>query len=61
MREETLIRQAALDSKVCTYWLLSGALILTLTIVGIPLLLLWFPIGSVFTKRYLDRNEKYDH
>ena len=55
MREETLIRQAAFDSKVCTYWLLSGALILTLTIVGIPLLLLWFPIGSVFTKRYLDR------
>ena len=40
---------------MCTYWLLSGALILAATVVGIPLLLLWFPIGMVFTKRYLDR------
>jgi len=55
MSEETHIRKAEFNSKVCTYWLLSGALILTSTIVGIPLLLLWFPIGLVFTKRYLDR------
>ncbi len=55
MDEEKYIRKAEFNTKVCTYWLLSGALILTLTIVGIPLLLLWFPIGLVFTKRYLDR------
>ena len=55
MSEETCIREAEFNSKVCTYWLLSGALVLTVTIVGIPLLLLWFPIGFVFTKRYLDR------
>jgi putative membrane protein len=57
MSEERHIRRAEFNSKVCTYWLLSGAIIMTATIVGIPLLLLWFPIGLVFTKRYLDRME----
>lgn len=55
MSEDTHIREAEFNSKVCTYWLLSGALVLTLTVFGIPLLLLWFPIGLVFTKRYLAR------
>lgn len=55
MSEETYIRKAEFNPRVCTYWLLIGAIILTVTIVGIPLLLLWFPIGLVFTKRYLDR------
>ena len=55
MNEEEYIRKAEFNTKVCTYWLLSGALVLVYTIVGIPLLLLWFPIGLVFTKRYLDR------
>ncbi len=57
MNEVQSIRKAEFNTKVCTYWLLSGATILTSTIVGIPLLLLWFPIGLVFTKRYLDRME----
>jgi len=57
MTEEIHIKRAEFNSKVCTYWLLSGALIFCYTIVGIPLLLLWFPIGLVFTKRYLDRME----
>ena len=57
MNEETYLRKAEFNLKVCTYWLLSGALVLTITIVGIPLLLLWFPIGFVFTKKYLDRME----
>ena len=57
MSEERHIRKAEFNSKVCTYWLLSGAIIMTATIVGIPLLLLWFPIGWVFTKRYLARME----
>jgi len=55
MDEGKYIRRAEFNTKVCTYWLLSGALILAVTIVGIPLLLLWFPIGRVFTRRYLDR------
>lgn len=53
MSQKTYIRKADFDPKVCTYWLLSGALIMTLTLVGIPFLLLWFPFGLVFTKRYL--------
>lgn len=55
MSEEKLIRTAEFNPKVCTYWLLSGALIMTLTLVGIPLLVLWFPIGLVLTRRYLQR------
>lgn len=57
MSTETYLRKAEFNPKVCTYWLLSVALVLTVTIVGIPLLLLWFPIGFVFTKRHLDRME----
>ena len=55
MSTETIIREASFDPKVKTYWLLSGALVFVLTIVGIPLLLLWFPLGLFFTGRYLDR------
>ena len=55
MNQETVIREASFDPKVKTYWLLSGALVFVITIVGIPLLLLWFPIGLIFTGRYLDR------
>ena len=57
MNEETYIRKADFNPKVCSYWLLSGALILTITVIGFPLLLLWYPIGLTFTKRYLDRME----
>lgn len=57
MSTETYLRKAEFNPKVRTYWLLSVALVLTVTIVGIPLLLLWFPIGFVVTKRHLDRME----
>ena len=52
--EENVIATAEFNPKVKTYWLLSGALILTSTIVGIPLLLLWIPLGLIVTQRYLD-------
>ena len=57
MTEETLIREAAFEPKVCNYWLLSGIVVLTVTIVGIPLLLIWIPLGLFFTRRYLARME----
>lgn len=57
MREEKLIRKAEFDPKVCQYWLLSGTLILAISVVGIPLLLLWIPLGLIFTKRYLQSME----
>jgi putative membrane protein len=55
MEGDPHILQAEFDPKVRTYWLISGALICVLTIVGIPLLLLWIPIGRYFTGRYLAR------
>lgn len=57
MSEEHLIRHATFEPKVCSYWLLSGIIVLTVTIVGIPLLILWIPLGLFFTRRYLDRME----
>ena len=57
MSAENTILTAELNPKVCVYWLLSGALVFIMTIVGIPLLILWLPLGFVFTKRYLDRME----
>ncbi len=57
MSSEQNILEADFNPKVCIYWLLSGALVFVITIVGIPLLLLWFSLGFAFTKRYLDRME----
>jgi len=53
LREEGVLRKAEFDPKVQIYWLLSGAWILAVTIVGIPLLPLWFAIGKAVTGRYL--------
>ena len=53
--DEPILRRATFNPKVRTYWLLAGALILTVSIVGIPLLILWFPIGHALTGRYLAR------
>jgi len=55
MEKERSIRSATFNPRVKTYWLLSGAMIFVLTIIGIPLLLLWFPLGMIFTGRYLDQ------
>jgi len=53
LREGKILRTAEFDPKVRTYWLLSGAWILTVAVVGIPLLPLWFFIGKAVTGRYL--------
>lgn len=53
--DEAVLLQATFDSKVCTYWLLTGAFVLTVSIVGIPLLIFWFPIGYALTGRYMER------
>ncbi len=57
MIEEKLISEAEFTSKVCVYWLMHIALTLTVTVVGIPLLFLWLPLGLVFTTSYLRRME----
>lgn len=53
MSKEQVLKRATFNKQVCTYWLLSGAMVFCLTIVGIPLLLLWFPIGLIVCQRYL--------
>ena len=45
--------EAEFNPRVRTYWLLHGAMILTVTVVGIPLLPIWFLVGHYFTSRYL--------
>jgi putative membrane protein len=57
MEPETVIRKAEFNEWVCQYWLLSGCLILTVTIVGIVLLPFWVLIGLIVTRRYLARME----
>ena len=51
--EDKIIHQADFESNLGLYWLLSGAAYFSLSIVGIPLLLLWFPIGLWGTRRYI--------
>lgn len=55
MEKDQLVRTAEFDPKVKTYWLLSGVLICVITLVGIPLLLIWIPLGLYLTGRYLAR------
>ncbi len=53
MKEEKVILKAQFNPKVKTYWVLSPALALVCTIVGIPFLLIWVPIGLMVCGRYL--------
>ena len=57
MAKEQMILKAEFSDNVCKYWLLSGALTCVLSIVGIPFLLIWIPLGLVFTRRYLQSME----
>lgn len=50
-----VIWDAEFNPKVKTYWLMGGALILFVTVVGILLLPIWFLIGNNLTGRYLKR------
>ncbi len=51
----TLLESAEFNPAVRKYWLLSGSLILFITVAGIPLLLFWWILGMYVTGRYLDR------
>ena len=48
-----ILWEAEFNPRVRTYWLLSGALILTVTVFGVALLPFWFLLGNYFTGRYL--------
>ena len=53
-QEETVVWEAKFNEKVTTYWLMNGAIVMAVTIVGIPLALIWVFVGKIFTKMYLD-------
>ena len=52
--DENCIASAEFHPKLGMYWLMAGALILGLSIIGIPLLLLWVPVGLWVTQRYIN-------
>lgn len=53
MADEVVLREAAFNRKVRSYWLLSGTIVLVVTVVGIVLLPFWWLLGHLFTERYL--------
>lgn len=55
MSEDRIIRTATFNPKVCNYWLLSISIVFVATVIGIPLLLIWLPVGMYFTRKYLSR------
>ena len=54
MNTPQILVEAEFTKKVCTYWLLSGALVMVLCVVTIPLIPLWFLIGMALTAKYLE-------
>jgi putative membrane protein len=55
VNDPKVLLEARFNPKVKSYWLLSGTVILTATIVGIVLLPFWWILGQWATARYLDR------
>lgn len=51
--QEKVVWEAEFNPQVTTYWLLSGGMILAATVVGLPLVPLWFIVGGWATRRYL--------
>ena len=54
MVEHKILAEAEFTKKACTYWLLSGGVILLICVVTIPLLPFWFIFGMMITGKYLE-------
>ena len=54
MNKDRILLTASFSPKVQTYWLLSGAFVCLITVIGIPFLLIWIPLGKYLTGRYID-------
>ncbi|MDZ7693377.1 MAG: PH domain-containing protein [Balneolaceae bacterium] len=52
-----ILQPAEFNPEIKKYILIYGILILFITIVGIPLILLWTPIAPYFIRKYYDRLE----
>lgn len=56
--EPTIVQTAEFNPSIKTYIVLVGAIFLTISVVGIPLLLIWLlGVGKYFSKRYYDNLE----
>lgn len=53
MANETILASAEFNRSVKAYWLLSGAILCVVTIVGILVLPIWLIVGNFLTERYL--------
>lgn len=53
MSEDTQVKVAEFSPNVPTYWLISGLFVMTVIVVGIPLIPFWLFSGLLFGKRYL--------
>ena len=54
-KDETVIWDAEFAPEVRTYWLLAGAMGLFVSVIGIPLIPLWFIFGNKITGRYVSK------
>ena len=54
MKSPVVLQEAVFHPKVCLYWLFSGAIILTVIVITIPLLPLWFLFGMIVTRKFLE-------
>lgn len=50
-----VLRKASFDSKLSTYYLLSGTIVLVVMIITIPLAVVYFLVGKMFIDKYIDR------
>ena len=56
--EDTILRSASFDkSSIQRYWMISGIILSCVTIIGIPLMVVWVPIMLYFSGRIIDRME----
>jgi putative membrane protein len=53
MTEERVLWEAEFNPRVTTYWLLGGAIIMLVSVVGIVLIPFWFIFGWAVTGQYL--------
>ncbi|MBT5658496.1 MAG: PH domain-containing protein, partial [Phycisphaerae bacterium] len=53
MPNSTILEEATFNPRVRTYWLLSGAIGMTIIVITIPLIPFWFIFGRMITGKYL--------
>jgi putative membrane protein len=54
MRDRVLL-EAEFDPRVMDYWLLSGVIVLVVTLFGAPLAVIWYFAGRAICQKWLDR------